>query len=374
MMVEQHLHLTKSHLLRRLLQRRVETLEEEKIELRSHISELEQRLTHSTARHAALTGGGGFQNDIANTMVHVRALGERAQSEAEFTLRITRPKQETLLEGVTRLHKDSEQLCQMMGNVLEGVQAIEAQIQTSSVVLVKNANQQQEQFTSELDALYDDESELRYPMHEAQERIKDVQERARLERARLDVEAMRERERLLDQIEALQHEGQNLHTALQRALESVSTFNHWTHVEAAESLDDEQVEKIKRSLTDRGYPLNEDVILEAARAAIAQARYFQDNDMVEEVTEEVTEDAPEENEAFPYTATSTLVVEEDNSLPTVSTTTELPEVINGPEIVPPFTSDGATFATPSHTLVVLQRVLMGVLLGLIMLFVFSFAL
>ena len=50
---ENDLHLTKSHLLRKVLQRRVEVLENEKQALRSQIDQLEERLAHLQQRGEA---------------------------------------------------------------------------------------------------------------------------------------------------------------------------------------------------------------------------------------------------------------------------------------------------------------------------------
>ena len=92
-----HIQLTQSHLLRRLLQRRVESLENEKLQMKDRITQLEDKLENSTQRHAAISGD-GMKQVMDQAIADVRGLGERAQAEADFTLKMTHPKQEKLLD------------------------------------------------------------------------------------------------------------------------------------------------------------------------------------------------------------------------------------------------------------------------------------
>lgn len=283
-MSQQELQVTKSHLFRQLLQSRVEILEHERSQMKRQINHLERRLTHSTARHAALSGG-GMQKVIAQTMVHVRGLRERAEAEADFTLKITQPKQEQLFREMERLREECTQLNQMMDEMIEGVHAISEQTQSSTGLLIQDATFQQEQLISELDHLYDENGMLRMAIVDARKHAFNVQERARTQREYLDAKAQAERERLFGQSEALLHESQKLHGALLSATEAAHTIQRWTQLDAAqaalelysategkhirESSDDE--EERAQDEEQEFFPINEEFVLEAARAAIREA-------------------------------------------------------------------------------------------------------
>ena len=278
-----HLQLTQSHLLRRLLQRRVESLENEKLEMKGRITELEERLKSSTQRHAAITGD-GIKEVMDLAMADVRGLGERAQAEADFTLNMTNPKQEKLLDEMKRLHAESTKLNGMLTDMMEGIRAIEEQAKTSSALLLKEASHQQEQLTGELEGLYDEEGNLRVAIVDARQNAMQVQKRAQTERTRLNNEAIQERERLLVQIETLRKESQKLHVAMNQAAESAHTISRWTQLETAHALQAQSSHDIlahvpsftpqngNQSGEKQGVPLDEDLILEAARQAIEDAQ------------------------------------------------------------------------------------------------------
>ena len=278
-----HLQLTQSHLLRRLLQRRVETLEDEKFQMKERITQLEQRLQNSTQRHAAMTGD-GIQEVMDQAIADVRGLGERAQAEADFTLNMTHPKQEKLLGEMKRLHEESTKLNRMLTDMMEGIRAIEEQAKTSSALLLKEASHQQEQLTGELEGLYDEKGNLRVAIVDARQNALQVQKRAQTERSRLNNEAIQERERLLAQIDTLHKESQKLHVAMNQAAESAHTISRWTQIETANALQAQSSHDILAhtpSFTPHNggassgkgsIPVNEDLILEAARQAIANGQ------------------------------------------------------------------------------------------------------
>lgn len=278
-----HLQLTQSHLLRRLLQRRVETLEDEKYQMKERITQLEERLQNSTQRHAAISGD-GIKEVMDQAIADVRGLGERAQAEADFTLNMTHPKQEKLLGEMQRLHQESTKLNAMLTDMMEGIRAIEEQAKTSSALLLKEATHQQEQLTGELEGLYDKEGNLRVGIVDARQNALQVQKRAQTERSRLNNEAIQERERLLVQIDTLHKESQKLHVAMNEAAESAYTISRWTQLETAHALQAQSSHDILTrtpSFTPQngrqpggksGIPVAEDLILEAAREAIAEGQ------------------------------------------------------------------------------------------------------
>ncbi len=278
-----HLQLTQSHLLRRLLQRRVETLEDEKFQMRERITQLEQRLQNSTQRHAAITGD-GIKEVMDQAIADVRGLGERAQAEADFTLNMTHPKQEKLLDEMKRLHEESTKLNRMLTDMMEGIRAIEEQAKTSSALLLKEASHQQEKLTGELEGLYDEKGNLRVAIVDARQNALQVQKRAQTERSRLNGEAIQERERLLAQIDSLHKESQKLHVAMNQAAESAYTISRWTQVETANALQAQSSQDILAhtpsfvpqnggsSNGKSSIPVGEDLILEAAREAIANGQ------------------------------------------------------------------------------------------------------
>lgn len=279
-----NIQLTQSHLLRRLLQRRVESLENEKLQMKERITQLEERLKNSTQRHAAITGDG--MKDVMNEAIaDVRGLGERAQAETDFTLKMTHPKQEKLLDEMSLLYQESKKLNKMLAEMMEGIRAIEEQAQTSSALLLKDANHRQEELTGELEALYDEEGNLRVPIVEAEQNALQVQQRAQSEHARLNGEAIQERERLLAQIEALHKESKKLHAAMNQAVECAYTISRWTQVETAYALQAQSSADILTrtpsfvshqnsglSSEKNSIPVDEDLILEAARKAISDAQ------------------------------------------------------------------------------------------------------
>ncbi len=277
------LQLTQSHLLRRLLQRRVETLEDEKYQMKERITQLEERLQNSTQRHAAITGD-GIKEVMDQAIADVRGLGERAQAEADFTLNMTHPKQEKLLGEMKRLHDESTKLNGMLNDMMDGIRAIEEQAKTSSALLLKEATHQQEQLTGELEGLYDEEGNLRVGIVDARQNALQVQKRAQTERSRLNNEAIQERERLLAQIETLHKESQKLHVAMNQAAESAYTISRWTQLETAHALQAQSSHDILTRTPNftpqnggqpgekSAIPVDEDLILEAARQAIADGQ------------------------------------------------------------------------------------------------------
>lgn len=228
------LHLTQSHLLRRLLQRRVEMLESQNVGLRTQISELEQRLAHSTQRHAAIPDG--IQGIVTQAAEGVRTLGEQAERESATTAHRTRHRREKLLAEMVRLRRESERLTQAMDEAIEGIRAVEEQVQTSSALLLKEAHLHQEQLTGELNSLYDEKGNLRVSIADARRQVQAVQERADAERARLTTEAEQERERLLAQLASLHQESQSVRVALAQTLAHTQGITRATQLETAHAV------------------------------------------------------------------------------------------------------------------------------------------
>lgn len=366
-----HIQLTQSHLLRRLLQRRVESLENEKLNMKDKITQLEERLANSTQRHAAISGD-GMEEVIEKTMADVRVLGERAQAEADFTLKMTHPKQEKLLSEMKRLHDESQKLNQMLAEMMEGIRAIEEQAKTSTALLQKEAGKKQEQLTGELEGLYDEEGNLRVAIVEARKNALQVQERAQNERARLNMEAIQERERLLSQIESLHKESKKLHVAMNQAAESAHTISRWTQIETAQALQAQSSADILAQTPsfqarqnngqgpshNKSLPVDEDLILEAARAAIAEAQ------------RNGTLDSPPSGNNMPQKKAggSTMVA---NGSPNISS----PALnVNGSANGTGAQAAANVLPASSPKLILFQRLLMAVLLCLVVVLIYNIAL
>lgn len=213
----QDLHLTKSHLLRRLLQRQVEHLETENVELKKQIGQLEVQLTHSTERHEALRGG--MREAIAQTVAAVRSVSSGAQLEADITLKVARSRQQKLLALLTEIAEQEAALDRMMDEAVEGIAAIEEQVQSSRALLLRDAHQRQEQLTANVERLYEAEGNLRLPIAEARDAAQAVQERAQLEATSVREEAVQERERLLARLDGLEASAEQLRRALATTLQ-----------------------------------------------------------------------------------------------------------------------------------------------------------
>ena len=266
--LKQNVQLTKRHLLRRLLQRRIEKLEHDKVTLRKQISELEQRLSHSTQRHAALSND-GMPDVIAQTMHSVRSISQQAQAEAEFTQKIVHHKQQKLLADMTRLREESGQLYELMTEAAEGIRALAEQTQASNALLVREAHLHQEKLTGDLESLYDEKGKLCTNVAQAEQTALDVQQQAQDETHRLEAEAGKERTRQLARIESLVDESQNLHDALDRATQHIQAINQQTQTETSKlvAVDAEPlVPEEPVQLTE------EDRLLQEAKAAIAAAQ------------------------------------------------------------------------------------------------------
>jgi len=351
-----HLQLTQSHLLRRLLQRRVESLEDEKLQMKERITQLEERLQNSTQRHAAITGD-GIKEVMDQAIADVRGLGERAQAEADFTLNMTHPKQEKLLDEMERLHDESTKLNGMLTDMMEGIRAIEEQAKTSSALLLKEASHQQEQLTGELEGLYDEEGNLRMGIVDARQNALQVQKRAQTERSRLNNEAIQERERLLVQIDTLHKESQKLHVAMNQAAESAYTISRWTQLETAHALQAQSSHDIltRTPSEKKGIPIDEELILEAARQAIADG---QKNGLLGAAQASKAPGSPlgpvaTQNENGHRNGTQT-------AAPAASTAN-----------VTPSTTDVETLPVTSTKLILFQRVLMAILLCLVLVLVYN---
>lgn len=227
-------HLTQSHLLRRLLQRRVEMLESQNVALRTQISDLEQRLAHSTQPHAAIPDG--IQSVVAQVAEGVRTLGEQAERESATTAHRTRHRREKLLTEMLRLRRESERLTQAMDEAIEGIRAVEEQVQTSCALLLKEAHLHQEQLTGELNSLYDEKGNLRGSIADARRHVQAVQDHAEAERVRLGAEAEQERERLLAQLATLHQETQSVRIALAQTLAHTQGITRATQLETAHAV------------------------------------------------------------------------------------------------------------------------------------------
>ena len=283
-MSQQEQQITTSHLFKKLIQQRVDMLEHERNQMKGQINHLEHRLTRSTARHAALSGG-AMQKVIAETMIHIRKLRERAEAQADFTLKMAQPKQEQLFKQMQTLRDECAQLNQTVNEMIEGVHTISEQTQSSTALLIQDATLQQEQLISQLDNLYDEDGMLRMAIVEARQSVFHVQEQARIEGKRLDRKTEAERERLSAQSQALLNEGRKLHGALLSATEAAHTIQCWTQLEAAQAVLDVHSATESKSMADTRtdqekdarhdvpitFPVNDDFVLKVARAAIQKA-------------------------------------------------------------------------------------------------------
>lgn len=283
-MSQQELQITKSHLFKKLIQKRVKMLQDERSEMKGQINHLEHRLTRSTARHAALSGG-GMQKVIAETIIDVRKLRERAEEQADVTLKIAQPKQEQLFKEMDNLRDECAQLNQIVNEMIEAVHTISEQTQSSAALLIQDATLQQEQLISQLDNLYNEDGMLRMAIVEARQSVFDVQKQARVEAKRLDSKTEAERDRLSTQNQALLNESRKLHGALLSATEAAHTIHSWTQLEAAQAVLEVHSATQNKDMTDSSanqeedalhdvqgfFSVNDDFVLKVARTAIRKA-------------------------------------------------------------------------------------------------------
>lgn len=292
------MHLTKSHLLRRLLQRRVELLENERATLRAQVEVLESRLSESAAAAPPQDEAGVNLN---HTLQQVRAIGERAQAEATLTLRITRQEQEQLASQIALLQQESQQLRHLVTESVEGVNSILEQAQGSAARLVREAHLQQEQLGLEVERLYQDGS--RPTRADLRRAAFMIDEQAQQAVHQIEQEAQAERSRLLADVATLRQHSEQLHEALAIALERAHAITRQTERDTQRAIEAEpqsealpplarkaqQHSGAQPSSRPRPYHTmpsqNEDLILQKARRSMQAAqRARQQQESVEEWT------------------------------------------------------------------------------------------
>ena len=232
---EQNLHLTKNHLLRQLLQRRIKALESDKKVLRTQIEELEQHLVQSAKRNSNNALGASttdkIQQAIDQSMQSVRVLSEETQEEADFTLKMVLHQQEKLLTQLVPLQQEGEQLSQKLVDAMEGIRTLEEQLKNSHALLVEDVMLRQEKLTQELKNLYDQNGYLRADQPTSKQIIADVQQRAQAEVVRIEAEAQQVRGRMVTQIDTLTHQSQKLQKAMDHVMRHVEGINRSTEAE-----------------------------------------------------------------------------------------------------------------------------------------------
>ncbi len=237
-MVNQDIYITRSHLLRRLLQRRVELLEAEKAELRSQVRELEERLSRSAESQVAYSGS--TQAVINETMERLRAISEQAQTESMLTMHVTRQEQEKLADEMSAILVESQQLRHMMLEAVEGVNSILERAQNSNARMVKEAHRQEEKLAREFEVLYSEEGDMSPAIVEVRRASFQIRKRAKQVAEQFEAEAKQERQQLLNEIAALHHESVQLRSALTEVLERTRSITERTQDEAEQLVADGQ--------------------------------------------------------------------------------------------------------------------------------------
>lgn len=239
--LEQHLHITNSALLRELLLRRIKRLESDQLPLKGKIFELEQRLAQSPSSKRSPVV---LSTLLAEATQAVRILSEQVQTDIDFTRKITPHKQQQLHRQLKALRREGWRLNQLIDEAIEGIRAISEQIQTWSSLLMKDIRLSQEKMTAHLYNLYNQDGQLALTLTEAKDVALSVRKQARLKQNRIQREALEEREKLLVKIESLQEQSNQLQVALTRATNAANCILHWMQIDNAQKTND--LDRIKK--------------------------------------------------------------------------------------------------------------------------------
>ncbi|MBA3531170.1 MAG: hypothetical protein H0T73_04525, partial [Ardenticatenales bacterium] len=252
-MIENDLHLTKSHLLRRILQQQVERLEAEKADLQTEVARLEQGLVHSrdsedgASVDSAVTE---LQTLVEETLASIRAISEQARREATFTLKVTRHEQERVLEEMASLLQEGERLRELLLEAMEGVHSIDEQGQSHTALMVKEAHLQQERFIIEVRSLHHGRSS-EAALAQKRHKIASLRERAQAEAERVKLDAHLAREKMVKEIRLLHEESQKLRGAVGRALDHAHTLSEGIYVGASHAVQPNESAQAKTPSTVR---------------------------------------------------------------------------------------------------------------------------
>lgn len=234
-MTQEELHLTKSHLLRRLLQRQVEQLEAEKAALQDEVVRLEQGVLPPQVAESSEEEN-GFRAQTEAVLVEVRLLNSQARREAAFTLKMTRHEQEKVLKDLNELLQEGARLQSLLQEAVEAVHALDEQVQGRTILLVREANLKQERLIIEARSLYRGRGSDPTLRDQKRMKLTALAGRANEEVERLKREAHEVREQLVAEIASLHHESQHLREQLTRALEHAHALCDGCYLGAARSL------------------------------------------------------------------------------------------------------------------------------------------
>lgn len=226
---------TKNNLLRQLLQRRINGLENDKENLSSELNILEKQVTKSVERNSSTAGK--IQYLINQTLQSVRALNEQVQGETDFTVKMALNQQAKLLNQIRPLEQEYERLHQKLAEAIEGVHALNEQVQNSNGLLVEDAILRQERLTKELEKLYDEDGYLRVDAEASKEAIANIQQQVEVEIDRVEAEAKQIRERVVGQIEALSNQTHQVNEAMQQVMSQLMQINLSTQTESQRAVD-----------------------------------------------------------------------------------------------------------------------------------------
>ncbi len=226
---------TNNHLLRQLLQRRINALENDKEDLSSELNILEVKVTESVERNSSAVGK--IQYLIDQTLQSVQALSQQVQGETDFTIRMALNQQAKLLNQIRPLQQEYDLLHQKLTEAIEGIHALGEQVQNNNGLLIEDAILRQERLTQELEKLYDQEGYLRIGPDASKQAIATIQEQVEIEIVRIEAEAKQVRERVVTQIDHLTNQTQQVDQAMEHVMNQLVQVNHLAQVESQRAID-----------------------------------------------------------------------------------------------------------------------------------------